>query len=392
MREGTRDSRTSHALRRATVSEVARDAGVSKATAARALGGYGSVSKGVRERVLLAARDLGYMRNGLAWSMSTGTTRTIGVVIADIENPYFARAVRGITDVARRAGFEVLLSNSDEDLTNERTGLRLMLEKRVDGMIIAPTVATDHAHLADLIARGVPVAFLDRTVPGLATDAVVVDNLAAARGAVEHLIALGHRRIGIIADATSQRLESALVVDVITDDRTNEIGTQITTGARLAGYLGALEQAGIPRDDRLIRLAKPTVASASRQALALLEGGGRPTAVFASDGIMTMGVFAAAKSMKLAIPGDLSVVGFDDLEWTRLVDPPLTVVAQPVYELGAAAARQLIRRIAGDGSPAPTTEVLSTTFIQRASTAPPLGAALADRPSRRVFERTRRPR
>jgi LacI family transcriptional regulator len=331
-----------------TIQDVADLAGVSTATAGRAIGGYGSVSPGVRERVSEAATRLGYRRNSLARSMITGTTHTIGIVLADIENPFFARAARAIADVAHHAGYEVLLVNSDEDEATERAAVRTLFEKRVDGVIIAPAAAEAGRALGELPSRGTPVVLLDRTLAGIDADAVVVDNEHAARHAIEHLTALGHRRIALV---TSK--------DVIHTNRT-----------RLAGYEQGLQDAGIVVDDELIRMADYTREGAIRETLTVLGLADPATAVFTTDNLMTLGAFEAIQRAGRRVPEEVSLVGFDDLDWTTLVRPPLTLVAQPVYELGAAAATRLLARIEGDDTP-PRRITLGTTFIQRSSTGPP---------------------
>jgi LacI family transcriptional regulator len=330
-----------------TLHDVAAAARVSTATAARALGGYGSVSPEVRERVAAAAAKVGYRRNSLARSMITGTTHTIGLVVADIENPFFARAARGIADVAHEAGYEVLLANSDEDPVTERAAVQTLAEKRVDGLIVAPASIGDRSHLRELPAQGTPVVLLDRALPGSDVDAVVVDNEAAARRAVDHLAGLGHRRIGLL---TSQ-------------------GLIHTNQERLAGYLQGLEAAGLTVDHDLIRMLPYTRESAEREAEAILALPDPATAIFTTDNVMSLGAFEGAQHAGRRVPDDVSIVGFDDLEWTTIVRPQLTVVAQPVYELGATAARRVLARIAGDAT-APQLIVLETTFIIRDSTGP----------------------
>jgi LacI family transcriptional regulator len=331
---------------------VADAAGVSTATAARALGGYGAVSPAARERVTAAAASLGYRHNSVARSMITGTTHTIGLVVADIENPFFARAARGVADVAHAAGYEVLLVNSDEDPVIERAAVRTLIEKRVDGLIIAPASVDGTHHVGELIARNTPVVLIDRLVGGLDTDAVLVDNEQAARHAIGHLTSLGHRRIALL---TSQ-------------------GLIHTNQARLAGYLQGLEAAGITVDERLIRMAAYTREGAIAETVTVLQLPDRPTAIFTTDNLMSLGAVAGTQEVGLRVPGDVSLVGFDDLEWTTLITPPLTVVAQPVYELGATAATRLIARIRGDAVDA-RTFTLATTFMLRSSTGPaPLGA------------------
>jgi LacI family transcriptional regulator len=342
-----------------TLQDVAALAGVSVATASRALGGYGSSSPEVRKKVAAAAAKLGYRRNSLARSMITGTTHTLGLVVADIENPFFARAARGVADVAHRAGYEVLLVNSDEDPSTEHAAVRTLGEKQVDGLIIAPASADGVSHLSDLIGRGTPVVQLDRVLPGIVGDAVVVDNEAAGRRAVEHLAGLGHRRIALL---TSQ-------------------GLIHTNQARLAGYLAGLEAAGIPVSDELIRMAQYRREAAVAETMAVLALHDPATAIFTTDNTMSLGAVEGAQRAGRAVPDELSIVGFDDLEWTTIIRPPLTVMAQPVYELGAAAATRLLERLAGDDSPARVI-TLATSFIVRGSTGPAPFRAAPGSPAR----------
>jgi LacI family transcriptional regulator len=320
---------------------------VSTSTAARALGGYGAVSPAVRERVMAAAASVGYRRNSLARSMITGTTHTIGLVVADIENPFFARAARGVADIAHRAGYEVLLVNSDEDPSTERAAVRTLFEKRVDGLIIAPASAEEGHPLGELPPGRMPVVLLDRLVAGLDADAVVVNNVYAARHAVDHLTALGHRRIALL---TSQ-------------------GLIHTNQARLAGYLDGLAAAGIDVDDQLIRMAPYEREAAVRETEAVLTLDDPATAIFTTDNLMSLGAVEGTQRAGRHVPDEVSIVGFDDLEWTTIIQPPLTVVAQPVYELGATAATRLLERLNGDESP-PRVYTLGTTFVARASTGP----------------------
>src|SRR4051812_15382326 len=159
-----------------TIPDVAREAGVSPATAARALGAYGSVRPETRARVSAAAERLGYRPNELARSMITGKTNTIGAVVADIENPFFARTTRGITDAARAAGFEVILVNTDEDVNSERSALKVLLDKQVDGVVVAPASSQETGHLREAQECGAEIVLIDRRVAGLQADAVLIDN------------------------------------------------------------------------------------------------------------------------------------------------------------------------------------------------------------------------
>ncbi|MEU9446356.1 LacI family DNA-binding transcriptional regulator [Streptomyces sp. NPDC048304] len=344
--------------RRVTIPDVARHAGVGQATAARVLGGYGSASAATRERVLAAAAELGYSTNAVARSMISGRTDTLGVVVADVENAYFARAVRGISDVAAKAGLQAILANSDEDSDKEKAAVQLFIERRVDGLVVAPA-ATDDAHLARAVSAGIPVVLLDRVLTGAALDTVVVDNRGAVKAAVTRFTDAGHTRIAVITSAMPG------------DDGTSLApGADIwTTTERVAGYRQALRAAGIPRSAELIRHTGYERAWARSAVLELMTSDDRPTALFTTDNVATLGTLDALLDLDARIPGDVSVIGFDDAEWTTLIRPRLSVVSQPVQELGGLAADILIRRING-ATARPRRHTLHTTYVDRESTGP----------------------
>lgn len=333
-----------------TIKDVAERAGVSQATAARALGDYGRIGAETRRRVLDAAAAMGYHANALARSMVTGTTQTLGLVLADIENLFFARIARAVADVAHQRGYALVLANSDENLTNEQEAVRVLAEKRVDGLIVVPASSTDAAHLTALIDHGIPVVLMDRFIDGLDADTIMVDNVTAAYRAIAHLTALGHRHIAMISASD----------------------TIATTAARMAGYRQALADAGATAPDQWGRLAEYSQAAAKAETMALLSQprSERPTALFATDSILTAGAFQGVQALGLAVPVDVSVIGFDDVEWMTMVRPAVTVVDQPVYELGKRAAEQLMARIEGDRGPARHV-LLDTTLIVRDSCAAP---------------------
>ncbi|MBB2910356.1 LacI family transcriptional regulator [Streptosporangium becharense] len=345
-----------------TIADVARAAGVSTATAARALGGYGTVRRDTLERVTAAASELGYRPNALARSMITGRTQTIGVIVADIENPFFARVTRAITDVARASGFEVVLANSDEDLEAERAAVKLFLDKRVDGLIVAAASNDDGAHLAEARATGAHVVLVDRRVRGTDFDTVLVHNRAAARDAVRHLVAAGHRRIGYVSGAMAVRREGGA-----TAGRPRAISTG---GDRLTGYRQALKEAGLAGDlaGDYVRVGGPRRQDAFVQTMSLLELGTPPTAILATDSVIALGVIQAVRAAGRRIPDDVSLISFDDTEWAEVLNPPLTVIAQPVYELGARATTLLINRLQGDTAE-PRHVRLTSTLVERGSVA-----------------------
>jgi LacI family transcriptional regulator len=327
-----------------TIRDVAREAGVSQATAARALAGYGYVSDAARRRVRQAAITIGYRPNAVARSLVSGATRTIGVVVGDIENPFFAGAARGIADVLERDGYTLLLANSDEDLGRERRAVEALHDRQVDGLAVVPSSGDDGAHLAAILREGRPVVLLDRPIAGLGADAVLVDNGAGAERAVSHLAGLGHTRIGLVGDSPGIA----------------------STRERIDGYRAALAAAGLALDDDLVSLGGSTIDEGHRSALRLLARADRPSALFTVNNFMTAGALGAIRELGLEIPGDVALVGFDDLDWTTLVDPPITVVAQPVAELGRTVAERLLDRLGGDDGP-PRETRLRTRLVVRGS-------------------------
>ena len=327
-----------------TVKEVAQAAGVSQATAARALGGYGYVSPHARRSIEQAARKLGYRTHAVAQALASNVTHTVGLVVGDIENPFFAAAARGLSDVLEQEGYTILFANSDEDLEREQRLVETFRSRRVDGLAIAPSVSTANRHLAELVAADVPLVLFDRPVRGVKADVVMVDNKRGAQTAVEHLLRLGHRRVGIVSDAP-------------------EIAS---SAERIQGYRTALASAGFPVDERLIALTGSSRDDGYRAAKALFRARTPPSAVFTANNLMSVGTLLALRELGLRIPDDVALVGFDDLEWTTLIEPPLTVVRQPVQEIGRQAAERLLARMRGDGS-APRRIRLQTEFVVRGS-------------------------
>jgi len=356
---------------RVTITQVAAEAGVSTATAGRVLGGYGYASDEVAARVQAAARKLGYRPNTLARSLVTGRSQTIGVVAADIDNAFYARVLRGVGDVARSRGFGVILTNSDENLEREKEAVQLLLEKRVDGLIISPCDVQGSEHLRGLIAGGCPVVQVDRAADDLASDSVTVDNRGAAREAVAHLLERGHQRIGIVAEL-EQRHNGSLE-DFLAHAASSPPAPQTLypSWQRLLGYLDAHRDAGVPVQSHLIcRVGVYSSEAARDQSVQLLEHRHPPTAVFAADGTMSHGLMQAIADLKLTVPDQVSVVCFDDLPWMTFMQPAITAVHQPVHRIGSMAAELLLARIAGEAS-VPKHNVLQARVNIRNSVGPP---------------------
>lgn len=351
-------------LHAATIIDVALRAGVSKSTAARALAGYGSVSGKARQRVEEAARELGYQPNSLAKSMITGQTNTVGVVIPDISSHFFANALRGISTAAREAGYEVLLSSTDGDLGLERRAVNLLAAKRVDAIIVAPVSTEDTAHLERLAVQGIAVALLDRPAPQVKTASYVsVDHVGASSMAVNHLLDLGHRQIGIVTEAVMPPgWQEAM-------DSGDALALR-PSAARLVGYRNALRGAGIRFRDEYVAHSAYSKSSARAATERLLHQYPEITAIYCTDSELSAGSFAALQDLEIPCPASVSLIGFDDQDWATLVRPRLTVVEQPNYQLGMASAEEAIGAIADPGG-LRRNRTLSGRLIVRDSTGRP---------------------
>lgn len=341
--------------REVTVSDVAAAAKVSKATAARALGDYGAVSDAVRDRVQAAAESLGYHPNALAKTMNTGRSNSIGIVVGDIENPFFAQATRGAADVAKASGFDLILLNSDEEDDAEENAISVLLAKRVDGFLLAPASSRVPTSLRAAQHSGRPLVLFDRVADGIDVDTVVADNQTGADRLANLLLAAGHRRIAFIS--------------TLCHDGPYRLGEPLrssSVGDRVAGFTTALVNAGVPHPEAFVRLnARDRVDEVVRTLVA--EG---ITAIIASDSLVAQTAFRTLRALHIAVPDDVSLVTFDDADWTSLSAPAITVMSQPIHEIGGEAARLLVRRIAGDGAPTEHV-VLPQRLIQRDSIAPP---------------------
>jgi LacI family transcriptional regulator len=328
---------------RVTVRQVASHAGVSTATVSRALAGGAGVGESLRRRVLDAAATLNYRPNRAARSLRVRRSLTVGVVIPDIQNSFFTGILRGLEHVLQTGGYAFLLGNSDGRPDRERLYIDTLREEGVAGLIIVPTQREPHQY-RELQAAGVPLVTLDRSAHGLSADHVTVTNREGVRGAVHHLIALGHERIGFVGGPEH--------VNVAED--------------RLAGYEDALTEAAIPVDRSLIQFSDFQQSGGRAATDALLRLSGGPTALFVANNLMTLGAFEALHERRIRIPDDVAVVSFDDIPWATSLHPPLTAVAQPTFELGVTAAQLLLDRLREPYRPFRRV-VLDTRLIVRGS-------------------------
>jgi LacI family transcriptional regulator len=331
-----------------TLNDVARLAGVSTMTVSRVINDSGYASVETRARVNRAIAELGYMPNALARQLRSKRTKTIALVVTDIANPFFTTIARGVEDAARLKGYAVMFCNTDESVAEEIDYVRVLIQRRVDGVLLVP--ATDSSGSLELLRKhGLPVVVLDRRLSGGQVDGVRADSEAGAHLAVRHLIELGHSCIAVLTGPES-----------------------VSTAAdRVAGYRRALADEGIPVDDQLVVFGEFNEASGHEMTERILAATPRPTAIFAGNNFIAFGAIQALREASLAVPDDMSIVVFDDLPQGWVLDPFLTVVSQPAYEIGRQAAELMLERLAGDAPADPRTIVLESSLIKRRSTSQP---------------------
>jgi LacI family transcriptional regulator len=299
---------------------------------------------GVRPQTAQRVREviavMGFVRNDMARGLRQGSSsRTLGLVIEDVANPFYAAVTRGVEEVAREDGYLLITGSSDEDPSQERNLVQLLCERRVDGVIVVPA-GDDHGYLLAVMEAGTPVVCLDRPPGRIATDVVLIDNRAGARLGTDHLLSQGHRRVALIGDKASL----------------------FTTAERVRGYGDALRAHGIAADDTLVRLGAHDIASAEAGVSDLLGLEDPPTAIFCANNRITVGALRALHGREV----HAAVVGFDDFELADMLATPTTVVAYDPTELGRSAVRLLCRRLAGDRMP-PQKVVLPTWLVTRGS-------------------------
>jgi LacI family transcriptional regulator, galactose operon repressor len=324
--------------RRPTMVDVARHAGVSLKTVSRVVNNEPAVAQALVDRVLTAIAELGFRRNDIARNLRSGRVNaTVGLLIEEIANPFYATIASVAADIAADHRTLLITASSEEDAERERTLLLELCQRRVDGLLVVPA-GEDHAYLRREVEMGMAVVFLDRPPGDLSADTVLLDNSGGARDGVARLLGDGHRRIGILLDSLSV----------------------YTMRERLAGARAALAEAGVPLDDGLVRDRVKTPEDAARTVADLLDQPDPPTAFFATNNRITVGVL-----QELWRRGsDAGLVGFDDFELSHLMPRPLTVIAYDPRELARTATELLFRRIGGDPSP-PVTTTLPTRLVAR---------------------------
>jgi LacI family transcriptional regulator len=332
----------------ANINDVAQRAGVSTTTVSHVVNATRFVKEATRLRVEAAVLELGYVPSGVARSLKHNATRTFGMVIPNNSNPYFAEVLRGVEDRCFKAGYNVILCNSNDDPKRQASYLRVLAEKRVDGLVL---VSSDREPgLGDIMGElNIPVVLVDREIPGLACDIVEVDHVSGGLIATQHLLNLGHPRVACISGPPGLSPSSQ----------------------RRAGWKKALAEAGLARREGDLARGDFTSRGGYLAMQTLLRREPRPSAVFVCNDLMAFGALAAAHEAGVAVPGELSVVGYDDIELAAYSAPPLTTVAQPKQQIGRMAAELLLARMSGNpGEPRrvllePQLKIRSSTAIHR---------------------------
>jgi LacI family transcriptional regulator len=321
------------------LSDVAAEAGLSTATVSRALNGHPTVNPEMAARARAVADRLGYRPNRVARSLRRQSSEVIALIISDVGDPFFTAVTRGAEDVAQAAGYSVLLCNADEDPQKEARYLAIAEQQQVAGVILSPHGAS--SDVSRLLASGIPLVVIDRPI-GHRVDTVTVESVAGARRAVEHLVRSGRQRIACITGP---------------DDAA-------TANERLQGYLQA-----VPHEPIYMR-TQFSSAGGVRAARSLLNSSQPPDAFFTANAQIALGLMTELRERGLIAGQDVGLITFDDAPWTAIVTPPMSVVAQPAYEIGTTSAELLVARIAGSVDGSPKSVVLPTRLVIRESSGP----------------------
>lgn len=327
----------------ATIKSVATRARVSPSTVSRVFNGTSAVAPDKAARVREAVAELNYQPFGPARALRQQRVHVWSAIVADVQNPFFTAVVRGIEDVAYAHGYRLVLCNSDDDVDKEREYIDIARRERMGGIVLAAASSTDSA-VGEIIAAGIPVVAIDRTIAGSEVHSVMVDNRSGARDATLHLLDNGRLRVGCVLGPRHVS----------------------TSTERLTGYRDALSARRLPFERSLVVRADYRQEGGYRATRRLLERADPPDALFVANNLMTLGALQAMRDLGLEVPDDVAVVGFDDSPVADLVSPRLTVVSQPTYEIGRAAGELLLE--AASGGP-PRHVVLSPAVVVRESSA-----------------------
>lgn len=329
-----------------TVHDVAKRAGVAPITVSRVINNSGYISQATRERVEAAVKELGYVPNTLARGLRSKRTRTLALVVTDITNPYFTLMARGVEDVAGDANYTVIYCNTDESESKEEKYANILAQRQVDGVLLVPACGNVKT-IKFLLSNDINVVALDRRVSEVEIDSIRSDSEDGAYRLVKLLIGLGHKRIAVITGS-------------------KDVSTSVD---RVAGYRRALTEAGLIENE-LVYYGEFNQQSGYEFTQQAMMHSPKPTALFGVNNFITIGIIKALHDLRMDVPGNVSVVGFDDLPEAMLLSPFLTVAAQPAYEMGRMATELLLKRISGELTGGYQNLVLPTEIIERGSSGP----------------------
>lgn len=346
-----------------TIKEIARQLGISKSTVSRALRDSSEISEATKERVIELARRLNYSPNPIALSLLKNQTHTIGIIVPDIDNPFFSTAISGVEDVAYSRGYHVMIYQSHESYEREKADVRHIADRRADGLIVSvASHSLQHDHFVDLQEVGIPIVFFDRASNEVQTHKVLVDDYAGAFSGTEHLIEQGCHKIAHVCGPMSL---------AISRNRYN-------------GYRDALRKHKLPQRDEWVVTAEYSQSEGTERAYQLMALRERPDAIFAASDRIAIGVHWALRQLGYRMPDDVALLGFSDLGVSGLLDPPLSSIAQPSFEMGRQAAELLLELIETKNTPVTyETRVLKTHLEMRGSslkTTAPTAPASAETP------------
>lgn len=328
----------------ATIRDVAKRAGVAPITVSRVINNSGYVNEQTRARVEAAIADLGYVPNVLARSLRSRRTDTLGLILTDISNPFWTTVARGVEDAASDAGFNVILCNTDESEVEQDKYLRVLVQKQVDGVLLVPARSAVEP-IKFVQSQNTSVVVLDRRIPDSQTDVVRCDSEDGAYQLTRLLLSLGHRRISMLSGPRGVS----------------------TADDRVSGYRRALTEVGLNIDPALVYYGEFSLESGYTMTQQVLTVAPRPSALFAGNNFIAIGALRALRDAGLRVPKDLALVGFDDLPPDLVVDPFLTVAAQPAYEMGRQATELLLARLSGEAPSDYQEIVLPTVVVVRES-------------------------
>jgi len=341
-----------------TINDVASAAGVSRATVSRALSGYGRINAETVAHIRNVADEIGYKPNAIAAAMRSGKTKTIGlVVISDFTNAFFDRATKAIIDQAKSFGYQVLISHTDENITVERQAVKTLLGNQVDGLIVVPSSAVVHDHLAPKQVGGKPVVVIDRRLEGVRYTTITTGDLVAAEEATHYAIENGHRQLGFLIAVPG--------IKGFTNER--PLIPISSVQERADGFASGVADAKLKTSQVAWVYCEDTEAAAHSAVESLLDVKVPPTIIFTSNNDMLLAVLKVAGTRGLQIGRDLSVISFDDSPWAAAMVPGITVIGRPVEELGRLAVDELVEAIEGTNKPKKI--VLDAELIKRGSVA-----------------------